>query len=338
MPKKKTIRRHTGMMLIIFFMMAVAISVSAPVKADAADRLMMGTTSTSSSHYTYCVAASNVINKLKGDMIRVTTVATGGGVDNLERLDRGQIDFGIGTFAAFYQAYNGIGEYVDDARPKLRVMWLYSVNANNFIVRADSGVDILQDLEGRRYCPGLRGSSGEQLVEQIFNALDIKPDYYRGGLSDAVDAVKDNRIVGLSKSGAGMALDASTQQLRAMTKIKILNFTDDDRSVLREKMPFLNFAEVSEKDNPLGPYSTPVQSIGLVTNSDSLTGDQVYAILEAIHEDMKTQEAAYAALKGFDISKETMTYANFPLHSGAVRFYRDKGYDVPENLIPPEMK
>lgn len=338
MKKNCTTKQRAGIMIAAFFLLANIFCLSLPLQAEATDRLMMGTTSTASSHYTYSVAASNAINSVKGEKMIVTTVATGGGVDNLERLDRGQIDFGIGTFAAFYQAYEGMGEYVNDARPKLRIMYLYSVNANNFIVRADSGVDTLQDLHGRRYCPGLRGSSGEQLVEQIFNSLDIEPDYYRGGLADAVNAVRDRQIVGLSKAGAGLALDASTEELRATTRLKILDFKDDDITALEEKMPFLNIADVSKDDNPYGPYRTPVQSIGVVTNKDILTDEQVYDILEAITEDRQAQEAAYPQLKGFDFGKETLTYANFPLHAGAVRYYRDAGYDVPEHLIPPEMK
>lgn len=302
-------------------------------------RLLSGASSTSSSHYVYAVAAGKGINEKCADKINVTTVATGGAVDNLERIDRGQLHFGLGTYETFYQAYKGMGKYEGNARQKLRALWLYSVNSQNYIVRADSGITDLNGLSGKKFCPGLRGSATEQLVEQIFDILGIKPDYYRGSLADAVASVKDNRIDGYAKAGAGLPLDSSTQEVMAFTKIKVLDWTPDKVAIIEKEMPFMVFATIPEGTNAGIPtYTTPVQAIGYISYSDTLTDDQVYMILEGVEAGREYQEAAYPAMKGFDIGKETLKYCKFPLHSGAVRYFRDKGYTIPDNLIPPEMK
>jgi TRAP transporter TAXI family solute receptor len=302
-------------------------------------RLLSGASSTSSSHYVYAVAAGKGINEKCEGKINVTTVATGGAVDNLERIDRGQIHFGLGTYETFYQAYKGMGKYEGNAREKIRALWLYSVNSQNYIVRADSGIENLDGLTGQKFCPGLRGSATEQLVEQILAMIGVKPDYYRGSLADAVAAVKDNRIAGYAKAGAGLPLDASTQEIMAFTKIKVLDWTPEKVAQVEKEMPFMIFATIPEGTNPGVPaYTTLIQAIGYISYSDSLTEDQVYALLEGVEAGRAYQEAAYPAMKGFDIGEETMKFTKFPLHSGAVKYFREKGYNIPEQLIPPEMK
>ena len=314
------------------------LGVDCPAQA-APVRLLSGSTSTSSSHYVYAVAAGKSINQACADQVSVTVVATGGAVDNLERINRGQIHFGLGTYSTFFQAYKGLGKYANNARPKIRALWLYSVNSQNYIVRADSGIEDLKGLNGKKFCPGLRGSATEQLVQQLLGLVGVKPDYYRGSLADAVAALKDNRIVGYAKVSSGTYLDASTKEVMAFNKITLLDWPADKVAIVQKAMPFVNFASIPEGANPGIPaYTTPVQCIGYISYSDSLTADQVYTLLKGVHDAREFQEAAYPAMKGFDIGGETMKYTKFPLHAGAVRYFRDKGYDVPENLIPPEMK
>ena len=323
-------RKHFIQIAII-----AAILVASPVFA--ADKISCGSTATTSSHYVYTVSAGKAINAVSGDKVNVTVVATGGAVDNLERINRGQLNMGIGTWATFYQAYNGIGKYKDKARPKIRALWLYSSNTQNYVVRADSGIENLSGLAGKKFCPGLRGSATEQLVQQILETIGVKPDYFRASLSDAVAAVKDNRIAGYVKAGAGLDLDGSTKELKAFTKIRLLDWPADKVAKVQKAMPFVGFVDVPEGTiGGVPAYTTVVQSIGIICYDDSLTNDQAYEIVKGIHEGRKYQEAAYPAMKGFDIAGMTMKLTKFPLHAGAIRYYKEIGVKVPADLIPPE--
>lgn len=314
----------------------LVLGVSHPLHA--VDRILCGSTSTSSSHYVYTVSAGKSINTVSGDRVNVTVVATGGAVDNLERINRGQLQMGIGTWATFYQAYKGIGKYKDKARPKIRALWLYTSTAQNYVVRADSGIKDLDGLNGKKFCPGLRGSATEQLVQQILEIIAVKPDYFRGSLADAVAAVKDNRIAGYVKAGAGLDLDASTKELKAFTKIRILHWPPDKVAKVQKGLPFVNFVEVPKSLTGYPDYTTPVQSIGVISYDDSLTNDQAYYIVKGVCEGKKYQEAAYPQMKKFDIPDMTMKLTKFPLHAGSIRYFREIGVKVPAHLIPPEAK
>ena len=307
--------------------------------ATAADKVLFGSTATTSSHYTYTVSAGQAINAKAGDKIKATVVATGGAVDNLARIERGQLNLGIGTWATFFQAYKGIGKYKGKPKEKIRGLWLYSSNAQNYVVRADSGVKTLAQLNGKKFCPGLRGSATEQLVQQLLTTAGVKPDYFRGSLADAVAAVKDDRIAGYAKAGAGLQLDASTKELKAFTKIVLLDWPKDKVAMVNKAMPFVNFIHLEKDQVPGFPaYTTPVQAIGVIAFKDSLNEEQAYNIVKAINEGLKIQEAAYPAMKGLSIPKLTMELTKFPLHKGAIKYYREIGVKIPERLIPPEAK
>ena len=307
--------------------------------AHAADRLSFGTTALKSVHYTYAVSAAKAINEVSGDKVDVTVISTGGAVDNLARIERGQIHMGLGTYATIYQAYTGIGKFEGKAQQKLRGLWVHAPAIQAWVVTEDSGVKELSDLAGQKFTPGQRGSATEQLGIQMLEALDIKPDLYRASLSDAVAAVKDGRSVGYVKAGGVKTLDGTTLELRAFKPIRLLGFSDAQVKTVKSKFPFINFMALKDGDIEGVPaMTTPVQVIGQFAYSDSLTDAQVEAILAGIVDGKETQVAAFPGFKSLDVINDSLDLITIPLHSGAVKFYRSRGATVPDRLIPPEMK
>jgi TRAP-type uncharacterized transport system, periplasmic component len=45
-------------------------------------------------------------------------------------------------------------------------------------------------------------------------------------------------------------------------------------------------------------------------------------------------EAVYAGVRGVDLVEGTFAYAAIPLHPGVVRYFEEKGVEVPDNLRP----
>lgn len=307
--------------------------------ASAQDRIAYGTTNPESSTYTYGVSAAKAINTVSGDEVQVTVVATGGAVDNLGRLARGQIQLGLGNMASVYQAYEGIGRFEGNPAPKLRGLWLYQRSLQPHVVREDAGIGSLEELEGESFSPGLRGSATESLVMQTFDVLGIKPDWYRASLPDALEAIKEGRAVGYVKAMQGRSLDSATMELATTTPVKVLSFTEEQAASVQEALPYLTFVTVGEDEiSGVNGFRTWASFSGHYTYSDVLEPEQVAAILEGIVDGKQHQEEVWPPLRGVDVVAMTLEGMNIPLHAGAVEFYRSRGYDVPEALIPPEMK
>ena len=311
--------------------------VSAP-GGQAQERLTFGSTALSSVHYTYAVSAAQAIND-NSDKLDVTVVSTGGAVENLQRLARGQIDLGLGTYATIYQAYAGLGEFEGHAMPDLRALWVHSPATQAWVVREDSGVTNLSELSGRPFTPGQRGSATEQLVMQMLDTLGVKPDYQLLALSDATDAVRDNRTIGYVKAGGRGTLDGTTLEIAASIPLRLLSFSQEEVAAVQKVLPFVSFETYADGQVSGYPgFTAPVQVIGEFTTSEAMTNEQVFEMLTQIIDHADVQIAAFPSFADIDPLADSVALVNIPLHAGAVEFYRSRGIEVPEALVPPEMK
>lgn len=300
--------------------------------AQAQDKLLIGSTSASSSQYGYFVAIAKLINEhVPG--VEASVVETGATVDNLRRMARRQVDLGLVTTNVGQHAFAGKNAF--EGRPvDNRLLWVYSIAPQNVVVRADAGVDSLQDLAGKRFNPGIRGSATEQTAEAVFRTLGIEPDYVRGSTTDVVAMIKDNRVVGYVKSGVGNKLDASSLDIATLTPIKVLSLDDAQAERLRTAMP-----DISVVDIPAGAaegipaYRT--WSFGLAVHATpDLDEETACRIVKAVMEDRTVQASALANLKGADLAAMTLQHGTVPLHPGAARYFAEQGYDIPARLKP----
>jgi len=294
----------------------------------------MGTTQSSSSHYAYFVAVAKVINGRVPE-VSISCVETGASVDNINRIKKGDLDLGMTTIHLQYQAFHGMGPWEGKPIKDQYVLWVYQPAPQNFVVREDSGVKSVYDLAGKSFNPGMRGSATEKTAESILEALGIAPNFYRGGTDDTVAAIKDRRVVGYVKSGAGVdSLDASTLDIATFTPIRLLGFSDQDIAKVLAKYPYLSPISMPKgvyKDSPA--YKTFAMLIGVVVKKD-LPEDLVYKMVKAANEGFADQVAAYPSVKGVSLPKLTLETCTVPLHPGAIKYYREIGQKVPENLIP----
>ncbi|HEY9094466.1 MAG TPA: TAXI family TRAP transporter solute-binding subunit, partial [Hydrogenophaga sp.] len=218
---------------------------------------------------------------------------------------------------------------------KSRLLWIYSLAPQNAVVRKDAGIKSLADLNGKRFNTGLKGSATEKTSDAVFALLGIKPDVLRGSTGEVVAAVKDNRAVGYVKSGAGLKLDASSREIATFTPIDILGLDAAQAAKVTAGMPELSMVDVPA-DAKLGvaAYKTWGFGVGAAASAE-LDEKLAYAIVKAICEDKAVQAAAFSDVAGVDIAEMTLKFATSPLHPGAVRYFRERGLDVPARLIAP---
>ncbi|WP_417811140.1 TAXI family TRAP transporter solute-binding subunit [Thalassospira alkalitolerans] len=309
---------------------AVAVGLSFP--AFAQQKLLIGSTSASSSHYGYFVSVAKLINDNVGDVV-ASVVETGATMDNLRRIERNQIDLGLVTTNVAQHAVAGTNSF-DGHAMDLGLLWVYTGAPQNVIVRKDSAVENLANLAGVRFNPGIKGSATESTTEAVFKTLGLSADYVRGSTTDIVDMIKDNRVSGYVKSGAGNKLDSSTLDISTFTPIRVLGLSADQKVSLAEKMPDISVVDVpAGAADGVDAYTTWSFGVGVGAGSN-LSEDTGYKIVKAIMEDKTVQGAAMASVKGVDLAKLTLQYATIPLHPGAAKWYREQGIEIPARLDP----
>lgn len=310
---------------------AVALTVLSSTAAMAQQKLLIGSTSSSSSHYGYFVAVSQIVNQKVKDL-NTSVVETGATLDNLRRMDRKQVDFGLVTTNVMHNANTGSGDFA--GKPlKAQLLWVYSIAPQNVVVRADAGIKTLADLNGKRLNPGIKGSATEKTAEAVFKELGIKPDYMRGSTPEAVAAIKDNRAVGYVKSGAGLQLDASSREIATFTAVNIIGLSPEQRKALEKAMPELSIVDVPAVAGLNIPaFTTWGFGVGAAAGPE-MSEETAYQIVKAVMEDKEIQANAFAEVKGVDLMEMTLKFATTPLHPGAAKYFRERGAQVPARLI-----
>lgn len=308
----------------------LAVLLVTALPATAQERIALGSTNAQSSHYAYFAALAGLLNE-KTDL-QASVVETGATVDNLRRMERGQLDAGLITTSALYQANAGEGEFTDAPIESL-LLWAYSLAPQLIIVRQDADIATIEDLDGQRFGPGQRGSSTEATSEQVMTLLGIAPEWVRGSNAELANEIKDDRLSGFIKSAVGTKFDPLTTDIATLTPLKVLPISEAQADMIRESLPELSIVEqpADAQQAADAPYLAWGFMIG-VGARPGLSDEIAYAMTKAVIEDTTVQQAAFADLKGNSIPELTLAYATSPLHPGAIRAYEEAGFEVPDRL------
>ncbi len=297
------------------------------------ERLALGATNAQSSHYAYFAALAKIINETYPDKYQASVVETGATVDNLKRMARGQLDVGLITTSALFHANNGIKTF-DGNQIASPLLWAYSLAPQNVIVRRDAGVNSLGELAGTRFGPGQRGSSTEATSQEVLSLFGVEPEWVRGSNGELAAAIKDNRAIGFIKSAVGTRFDALTTDIATFTPVQVLPVPEDKIAMIREELPELSIVDMpgGEMENS-GPYQTWGFMIGVSARPD-MPEALAYDMVKAVMEDDVEQVTAFPAMEGANLAELTLAYATSPLHPGAIRWFEENGYEVPDRLQP----
>lgn len=313
-----------------------ALAFGGTVAAQGVSQISIGSTASGSSAYTYYASVAAILNRDLAGKLQATVVETGASVENVRRLARKQLTMGLVTSDIMYRTYSGEGT---EANKNLRVLWTYFIAPQFYVVRQDSGVTRMDELTGKKFNPGFRGSATESTTQIIFDEVGIKPEYFRATLDDSIAAIKDNRIIGYAKGGSPVSLDATTMEIASLTPIRVLSFTEEQIAKVRAKHSYITWLTLKPADAPgLGAeIRTWAPMTHVATSSDVLSEQMGYDIVKSVFNSQKEQAQTTPSIAQIDFTK-SLLLSSVPLHAGTVRYLREKGIAVPAQLVPPETK
>lgn len=296
--------------------------------AIAETQLNMGGSSTSSGFFPYYSAIANGISR-DSDELNVTVVSPGGFAKNQGLLREGDLDFG-GISPDLIQSA------IDDGYDGFRVLWWSLAARQNMMATKESGISNIADFDGKCFHPGMNGSSGQKNMLKILKALNIQPNLHMSDRKDAINAIKNGRCLGQMKATTSGRLDGASAELNLTTPLQGVGYTPEQIDAIKKDIPWMGFVEMPGLDGE-DPYKVHAIWIGF-TATDRMDADTAYAVTKGMVASLDDQRAALKALKGVDIIQQTLDVSEYPLHEGAVRFYREQGNTVPDRLLPPELR
>lgn len=272
------------------------------------------------------------------DVVSVENLGgTGEVIQNVERYDL----CGISLDEAA-QAYYGFFSWKGEAHPQLRLLWVMGILPVAFLVATDTGIKSISELEGKPYGNCSKEDMAHFKATKLLEALNIKPRWNRDSLTAQVDLYKHGGLAGFIEYGASEPLLSELSERRPFMVLEISK-SELTKAGQRYKGSGLTYPPAMIRAGAYPGQEKNIVTFGLVMGyyaRQDLPSKVAYSLIEAVWQDVWEVSASYGPLKldiiGFP--KLTLEYGPFPLHRGAVKFYREIGLEVPDRLLPPEMR
>ncbi len=302
--------------------------------ATAQTRVTIKSAASSSSYYVMIVQIGETIREATGGQIVATIEESQGSVQNVKEAPRRQGSFMFTTppnllDAARQGAAPFVGETGHDQARTLFVMPGVTVH---FVVRADSGVNTLADLAGKKFIPGGKGTFCDGRTKTILKELGLegKVELFDVELSGADNAVRNRQVVGYTTCSAHPT--PNIQELATNTQVRLLSLTPEQIKTLTDRDPLSSPVTIDK-----GTYKgidADVRTVGMpvgmftTTRMDDQTAYTVTKTFWAKRDEMAKKNPWWAGVKPDMIA----AFAGTPLHPGALRYYKEIGVTVPASM------
>jgi uncharacterized protein len=266
--------------------------------------------------------AQMISNKV--DNVVAQSTSTGASVENARLVARGEAEMGMAMANIAYNAIKGEVQFAaDGALSQLVALFSMYPAPQHLIVAANSPIQSVQDLEGKRVSIDAAGSGCAVTSEIILKAAGIwdKVDARNYSQPEAADALKDGTVDAVFYNFAvGTAI---INEIQFTTKLRFIPLEDELLNAVIAGHPYFTKGFI-----PAGAYSgleedVPALTIGnLMLVHKDMDADLAYEIVKAIfHADSLKGLAAIHPI-GAELSKAKGGDTGIPLHPGAARFFQ----------------
>ncbi len=312
--------------------LALAFSLGAMPTAHAQQKFVtIGTGGVTGVYYAAGGAICRLVNKDRARHgIRCSVESTGGSVFNVNTIRAGELDLGFTQSDVQYNAVKGLGQFKDSgAWGDQRAVFSVHPEPFTMLARKEIGAKDFNDLRGKRVNVGNPGSGTRASMDELLAAkgwtlkdfslaAELKADEHGPALCDGkIDAF----FYGVGHPSANIQDPATT------CGAKLVSITGADVDKLLRDKPYYAVAQI-----PGGLYPNNAEGartygvLATVVSSAKVPSETIYQVVKAVFEnfdEFKRLHPALAHLKPENMVKDGLSA---PLHDGAARYYREKGW------------
>jgi hypothetical protein len=290
----------------------------------------VGTGGVTGVYYAVGGAVCRLMNKDRATTgLRCSVESTGGSVFNVNAIKSGELEFGLTQSDVQFNAAKGQAQFNDKADPDLRAV--FSVHPEPFTVlaRKEAGVIKFEDFKGKRFNVGNPGSGTRASMEELLAQMGWKMGDFSLAAELKADeqgtALCDNKVDGFYY-GVGHP-SAAIQDPTTACGGKLISLTGPAVDALIKAHPYYAKATI-----PGGMYANnpnPTQTYGVlatVVSSAKVADTTVYAMVKAVFENFDEFKKLHPAFANLDPKAMIKDGLSAPLHAGAVKYYKEKGW------------
>jgi TRAP transporter TAXI family solute receptor len=262
--------------------------------------------------------------------LRCSVESTGGSVANVNLLKSGEIEFGVAQSDVQYNATKGMAQFQKDgAMGDLRAVFALHPEPFTVVARKEANITKFEDFKGKRFNVGNPGSGTLASMNELLAAMgwkmsdfslasELRPDEHGPALCDG-------KIDGFFYAVGHPS--ANIQDPTTICSAKLISLTGPAVDSLVKDKPYYAVATIPGGMYPNNPNPTTTYGVqATVVSSAKVPADVVYVVVRTVFENLdefKKLHPALANLKPEDMVKNGLSA---PLHEGAARYYKEKGW------------
>ena len=277
---------------------------------------------------------SEIAAVLQAEIPGLTTrVAPGGGSANPSIVQKKQGYLGLVYTGTGYEAFSGVADYNEPHSELRHVISLYSMPFLWIALRNDDRINSVSDLGNKRISPGRTGQTGLVIARESLAAHGINMDEITSnggtvsllGDSERLNMLRDRN---LDVASGMLPLDHSElQSLSISPGIKLVTMDPEKIPLLQARIPGL--ADITIPPKRFDAHQTEdihtVASVTALICHADLPDDLVYDIVKALVENHEKFNKYFDANENVMNAPLTAMVEGFPVHPGALRYFKEKG-------------
>lgn len=307
-----------------------AAMVSAPAVAQQ-KFVTIGTGGVTGVYYAAGGAICRLVNKDRAKHgIRCSVESTGGSVFNVNTIKAGELDLGFTQSDVQYNGVKGIGQF-KDAGPVSDLRAVFAVHPEPFTVvaRKEANIGKFEDFKGKRFNVGNPGSGTRSSAEELLAAMgwklgdfslasELKADEHGPALCDGK---VDGFIYGVGHPSANI------QDPTTSCGAKLVSLTGPVIDKLVADKPYYAKVTIPAGLYPNNPQATATYGVlATVVASAKTPPETVYQVTKAVFDNFDEFKKLHPALANLSPQNMIKDGLSAPLHEGAVRYYKEKGW------------
>lgn len=289
----------------------------------------IGTGGVTGVYYAVGGAICRLVNKDRAKTnVRCSVESTGGSAYNVNTIKAGELDFGMAQSDVQFQSYKGVGSFKE---PYSEMRAVFSVHPEPFTLaaRKEAKVNNFADFKGKRLNIGNPGSGTRAAMMDLLAAMNMKTSDFSLASELKADehgaALCDNKIDGFF-FGVGHP-SANIQDPTTACGAKLVPITGPAIDALVKQHSYLAYATI-----PGGMYANnpqPTKTYGVLATmvtSSKVPAEVVYIVTKAVFDNFDEFKKLHPAFAHLDPKNMVADGLTAPLHEGAARYYREKGW------------
>jgi uncharacterized protein len=285
-----------------------------------AENYTIGTGSQSGTYYPFGGTLAKIWNENIPDF-NMRAEVTAASVENIIKVSTNKQLVGISMGNVVQKAHNG--EKPFPRKMPVNVLFALYPNVVQFIVPADSDIQSISQLKGKKISLGAPGSGTRVSSITILNTLGITENDIKAqslNYTATTSAIANGQIdAGVIVGSLGVG---AITELALTHKIRILSFSDEELKKIAEIAPaYQKFEAPKNSYSNVPAFTAPAVWNVLVANK-KMSNDMAYQLTKIAFENIDKVRQAVGVAR-FTAVKNMNKLSGVPLHPGAKKYFNE---------------